>query len=156
MIRIARFCRAKGPKTVEGGGCGLVQVARVAAAACDRREHSVGGALDRPRPAGEPDLGGERRAEDGGTQEGGLAAAQARMTLPAMSELVDDLQRLGVASYEVFLVQVVWLGVLVDRGQVPFLVAVLGSGLLGWALHRALTATAVGSLGLRRGALART
>ena len=56
------------------------------------------------------------------------------------------LERLGVASYEVFLVQVVWLGVLTERGQVPFLVAALASGLLGWALHRVLTATPVGSL----------
>jgi peptidoglycan/LPS O-acetylase OafA/YrhL len=62
------------------------------------------------------------------------------------------LERLGVASYEVFLVQVVWLGVLAERGQVPFLVAAVGSGLLGWALHRTLTATAVRSLGLRRAA----
>ena len=66
------------------------------------------------------------------------------------------LERLGVASYEVFLVQVVWLGVLPDRGQVPFLVAAVASGLLGWALHRVLTATAVGSLGVRRGSLARS
>ena len=66
------------------------------------------------------------------------------------------LERLGVASYEVFLVQVVWLGVLPERGQVPFLVAVLACGVLGWALHRVLTATAVGSLGVRRGALARS
>ena len=60
------------------------------------------------------------------------------------------LERLGIASYEVFLVQVVWLGVLTDRGQVPFLVAALASGLLGWAMHRVLTGTAVGSLGRRR------
>ena len=66
------------------------------------------------------------------------------------------LERLGVASYEVFLVQVVWLGVLQDRGLTQFLVATLATGLLGWALHRALTATGVGSLGLRRGALARS
>jgi len=65
------------------------------------------------------------------------------------------LERLGVASYEVFLVQVVWLGVLAERGQIPFLVPVVASGLLGWALHRALTATAVGSLGLQRSSLAR-
>ena len=50
------------------------------------------------------------------------------------------LERLGAASYEVFLVQVVWLGVLPARGQVPFLVAALASGLLGCALHRVLTA----------------
>jgi hypothetical protein len=56
----------------------------------------------------------------------------------------------------VFLVQAVWLGVLTDRGQVPFLVAALASGVLGWALHRLLTATAVGSLGPRRGSLARS
>ena len=66
------------------------------------------------------------------------------------------LERLGVASYEVFLVQVVWLGVLQDRGLMHFFVAALASGLLGWALHRVLTATAVGSLGLRRGSLARS
>ncbi len=66
------------------------------------------------------------------------------------------LERLGVASYEVFLVQAVWLGVLTDRGQVPFLVAAIASGLLGWALHRVLTTTAVGSLGVRRGLLARS
>ena len=65
------------------------------------------------------------------------------------------LERLGVASYEVFLVQAVWLGVLLQRGLVPFLVAALASGVLGWALHRALTATAVGSLDLRGGSLAR-
>ena len=51
------------------------------------------------------------------------------------------LERLGAASYEVFLVQVVWLGVLQDRGQVPFLVAAIASGLLGCALHRVLTAS---------------
>jgi peptidoglycan/LPS O-acetylase OafA/YrhL len=66
------------------------------------------------------------------------------------------IERLGVASYEVFLMQVVWLGVLTDRGQLPFVVAVVASGTLGWALHRMLSATAVGSLGVRRGALART
>jgi peptidoglycan/LPS O-acetylase OafA/YrhL len=66
------------------------------------------------------------------------------------------LERLGVASYEVFLVQVVWLGVLTDRGQVPFIVAALASGLLGWGLHRVLTAKPLGSLGLRRSALARS
>ena len=66
------------------------------------------------------------------------------------------LERVGVASYEVFLVQLVWLGVLTDRGQVPFLVAALASGVLGWALHRVLTATGIGSLGLRRGSLARS
>jgi peptidoglycan/LPS O-acetylase OafA/YrhL len=56
------------------------------------------------------------------------------------------LERLGVASYEIFLVQVVWLGVLQDRGLEHFLVAVVASGLLGWALHRVLTAATVGSL----------
>jgi hypothetical protein len=66
------------------------------------------------------------------------------------------LERLGVASYEVFLVQFVWLGVLLARGQVPFLVAAVASGLLGWALHRLLTVTEVGSLGLRRGSLVRS
>jgi peptidoglycan/LPS O-acetylase OafA/YrhL len=66
------------------------------------------------------------------------------------------LERLGVASYEVFLVQLVWLGVLPDRGRVAFLVAALASGLLGWALHRVLTATVAGSLGVRRGSLARS
>jgi peptidoglycan/LPS O-acetylase OafA/YrhL len=66
------------------------------------------------------------------------------------------LERLGVASYEVFLVQVVWLGVLQERGQVPFLVAVVASGILGCGLHRVLTATTVGSLGLQRGSLARS
>jgi peptidoglycan/LPS O-acetylase OafA/YrhL len=66
------------------------------------------------------------------------------------------LERLGVASYEVFLVQVVWLGVLPERGQTPFLVAAVGSGVLGWSLHRALTAMPVGSLGLRRRELARS
>ena len=66
------------------------------------------------------------------------------------------LERLGVASYEVFLVQVVWLGVLQDRGLMHFLVAALASGVLGWALHRVPTATPVGPLGLRRGALARS
>jgi peptidoglycan/LPS O-acetylase OafA/YrhL len=67
------------------------------------------------------------------------------------------LERLGVASYEIFLVQLVWLGVLTDRGQVPFLVATIASGALGWALHRALIAvTAVGSLGVRRSSLARS
>ena len=68
------------------------------------------------------------------------------------------LERLGVASYEVFLVQVVWLGVLQDRGLMHFLVAALASGLLGYALHRVLTATSVGSLRprLRRRALARS
>jgi len=65
------------------------------------------------------------------------------------------LERLGVASYEIFLVQVVWLGVLRERGQMPFLVALVGSGVLGWALHRVLTATAVGSLRVQRGSLAR-
>src|SRR5215213_6137297 len=65
------------------------------------------------------------------------------------------LERLGVASYEVFLVQAVWLGVLTDRGLVHFLVAALASGVLGWSLHRVLTAIPVGSLGLRRGSLAR-
>jgi peptidoglycan/LPS O-acetylase OafA/YrhL len=63
------------------------------------------------------------------------------------------LERLGVASYEVFLVQMVWLGVLHDRGQVPFLLAALASGLLGWWLHRLLSATTI-RLGLRRGAFA--
>ena len=52
--------------------------------------------------------------------------------------------------------QVVWLGVLQERGQVPFLVAVVASGILGCALHRVLTATTVGSLGLQRGSLARS
>jgi peptidoglycan/LPS O-acetylase OafA/YrhL len=66
------------------------------------------------------------------------------------------LERVGVASYEVFLVQVVWLGVLQDRGLVHFLVAAVASGLLGCALHRVVTATTVGSLGLRRGTLARS
>ena len=66
------------------------------------------------------------------------------------------LERLGVASYEIFLVQAVWLGVLTDRGLVHFLVAALASGLLGWALHRVLSARAAGSLGLRRGSLARS
>jgi peptidoglycan/LPS O-acetylase OafA/YrhL len=64
------------------------------------------------------------------------------------------LERLGAASYEVFLVQVVWLGVLLDRGQVPFLVAVVASGVLGWSLHRLLGATAVGSRRPRRAAFA--
>ena len=66
------------------------------------------------------------------------------------------LERLGAASYEVFLMQVVWLGVLTDRGQVPFLIAAVASGLLGWGLHRVLTATSAGSLRLRRGVLARS
>jgi peptidoglycan/LPS O-acetylase OafA/YrhL len=66
------------------------------------------------------------------------------------------LERLGVASYEVFLMQFIWLGVLTDRGQVPFVVAAIASGLLGWGLHRVLTAAAVGSLGVRRGSLARS
>ena len=66
------------------------------------------------------------------------------------------LERLGVASYEAFLVQAVWLGVLPERGLVAFLVAVVASGLLGWALHRALTASAAGPLRLRRGSLARS
>jgi peptidoglycan/LPS O-acetylase OafA/YrhL len=67
------------------------------------------------------------------------------------------IERLGVASYEVFLVQLVWLGVLTERGQTPFVVAAIASGVLGWALHRGLNAAtdAVGSLGLRRGSLAR-
>jgi peptidoglycan/LPS O-acetylase OafA/YrhL len=66
------------------------------------------------------------------------------------------LERLGVASYEVFLVQVVWLGVVTDRGQIPFVVAAFACGLLGWALHRALAgASPLGSLSLRRGSLAR-
>jgi peptidoglycan/LPS O-acetylase OafA/YrhL len=63
------------------------------------------------------------------------------------------LERMGVASYEVFLVQVVWLGVLQERGLEHFLVAALASGLLGWALHRVLTANPARSLGLRRGSL---
>ena len=63
------------------------------------------------------------------------------------------LERLGVASYEAFLVQVVWLGVLTDRGLVPFIVAALASGLLGWALHRALTTTAVGPLARLEGGM---
>jgi peptidoglycan/LPS O-acetylase OafA/YrhL len=50
------------------------------------------------------------------------------------------LERLGAASYEVFLVQFVWLGVLTERGQVPFLVAAVACGLLGYALHRVLAA----------------
>jgi peptidoglycan/LPS O-acetylase OafA/YrhL len=66
------------------------------------------------------------------------------------------LERLGVASYEVFLVQMVLLGVLTERGQVPFVVAVLASGLLGWALHRVLGAATVGPLRPRRAALARS
>ncbi len=61
------------------------------------------------------------------------------------------LERLGVASYEVFLVQAVWLGALPDRGQGPFVVAALACGVLGWAMHRVLTATDLGSLSLRRG-----
>jgi peptidoglycan/LPS O-acetylase OafA/YrhL len=65
------------------------------------------------------------------------------------------LEQLGVASFEIFLVQVVWLGVLTERGPLPFLAAVVGSGVLGWALHRLLTATTVGSLRLPRGSLAR-
>jgi hypothetical protein len=59
------------------------------------------------------------------------------------------LERLGVASYEVFLVQAVWLGVLPIRGQIPFLVAALASGLLGWLLHRGLSARPAGWLGTR-------
>jgi peptidoglycan/LPS O-acetylase OafA/YrhL len=51
------------------------------------------------------------------------------------------LERLGVASFEVFLAQYVWLGLFTGRGLVPFIVAALACGLLGWALHRALTAT---------------
>ena len=66
------------------------------------------------------------------------------------------LERLGVASFEIFLVQVVWLGVLPERGRIPFLAAVVGSGVLGWSLHRVLTATTVGSLRLQRGSLARS
>jgi hypothetical protein len=66
------------------------------------------------------------------------------------------LERLGVASYEIFLVQVVWLGVLTERGPVPFLAAAVGSGVLGWALHRLLTPTTVGPLRLQRGSLARS
>jgi len=66
------------------------------------------------------------------------------------------LERLGVASYEVFLVQVVWLGVLTDRGQAPFLVAAVASGALGWTMHRVLSAKPAGSLRLRRGSLARS
>ena len=66
------------------------------------------------------------------------------------------LERLGVASFEIFLVQVVWLGVLPERGQIPFLVALVGSGVLGSALHRVLTATAVGSIRVQRGSLARS
>jgi peptidoglycan/LPS O-acetylase OafA/YrhL len=65
------------------------------------------------------------------------------------------LERLGVASYEVFLAQAVWLGVLLDRGLVHFVAAAVASGLLGWALHRALTAAPSGSVGVRRGSLAR-
>jgi peptidoglycan/LPS O-acetylase OafA/YrhL len=54
------------------------------------------------------------------------------------------LERVGTASYEVFLVQVVWLGVLQERGLVHFRVAAVASGLLGCALHRVLTGTTVG------------
>jgi len=66
------------------------------------------------------------------------------------------LERLGVASFEIFLVQVVWLGVLPERGPLPFLAAVAGSGVLGWSLHRLLTATTVGPLRVQRGSLARS
>jgi hypothetical protein len=52
-------------------------------------------------------------------------------------------------------VQVVWLGVLPERGQIPFLVALVGSGVLGWALHRVLTATAVGSVRVQSSSLGR-
>jgi hypothetical protein len=68
------------------------------------------------------------------------------------------LERLGVASFEIFLVQVVWLGVLPERGPIPFLAAVVGSGVLGWALHRLLTAPAArlaGAVQRGRGLLAR-
>jgi hypothetical protein len=61
-----------------------------------------------------------------------------------------------VASYEVFLMQFIWLGVLTDRGLVPFLVAALATGVLGWGLHRVLTATTVGSPSLRRASLSRS
>jgi len=52
----------------------------------------------------------------------------------------------------------VWLGVLQDRGLKQFLVAAVASGVLGYALHRVLSATSVGSLRprLRRRALARS
>ncbi len=49
------------------------------------------------------------------------------------------LERLGIASYEVFLVQIVWFGVLPERGDVRYLADVVVCGLLGWALHRVLT-----------------
>ena len=52
--------------------------------------------------------------------------------------------------------QVVWLGVLQERGLEQFLAAAIASGLLGWGLHRVLTATPLGSLSLRRGSLARS
>ena len=48
------------------------------------------------------------------------------------------LERLGIASYEVFLVQIVWFGVLPER-DVRYLADVVVCGLLGWALHRVLT-----------------
>jgi peptidoglycan/LPS O-acetylase OafA/YrhL len=66
------------------------------------------------------------------------------------------LERLGAASFEIFLVQMVWLGVLTERGQAPFVVATLASCLLGWALHRLLTAKSVGPVTVRRAALARS
>jgi peptidoglycan/LPS O-acetylase OafA/YrhL len=66
------------------------------------------------------------------------------------------LERLGIASYEVFLVQIVWFGVLPERGGVRFVVAVLACGVLGWAVHRALGATGrPGPLRLRRSSFAR-
>ena len=64
------------------------------------------------------------------------------------------IERLGIASYEVFLVQAVWLGVLTERGQVPFLTAAVASGVLGWGLHRVLTTTSIGTLRVRRRSLA--
>jgi peptidoglycan/LPS O-acetylase OafA/YrhL len=68
------------------------------------------------------------------------------------------LERLGVASYEVFLVQIVWFGVLPEHGDgVRFLGDAVACGLLGWGLYRALTMTArTGTLRLRRRELARS
>jgi peptidoglycan/LPS O-acetylase OafA/YrhL len=64
------------------------------------------------------------------------------------------LEKLGAASYEVFLVQIVWLGVLTERGQAPFVVATIASGLLGYGLHRALAARRRRPVAARRASLA--
>jgi hypothetical protein len=132
LLRRDRDRHVAGDRRRARGRRRLVVVALAVPSACTsrwpgptRRRSRSSCTGSRSRPTSPPCLGG-----------GDAAGGRCTSGPPTASRARAGSSGWGVASFEIFLVQVVWLGVLPERGQIPCLAAlVAGAVFLGWALQ---------------------